>query len=107
LLDWVVYNGCAAALNGKGNTYDGQNDDSPPPPARSIMSAACMILGIESSCDETSAAVVLDGREVRSNVVSSQVALHAKYGGVVPEIAARAHIERRPEWDTPISTRSR
>lgn len=52
------------------------------------------ILGIETSCDETSAAVVVDGHEVRSNVVSSQVDLHAKYGGVVPEIASRAHIER-------------
>ncbi|RMF85553.1 MAG: tRNA (adenosine(37)-N6)-threonylcarbamoyltransferase complex transferase subunit TsaD [Planctomycetota bacterium] len=52
------------------------------------------ILGIETSCDETSAAVVIDGREVCSNVVSSQVDLHARYGGVVPEIAARAHIER-------------
>ncbi len=51
------------------------------------------ILAIETSCDETSAAVVVDGRDVRSNVVSSQVDLHAKYGGVVPEIAARAHIE--------------
>jgi len=54
----------------------------------------CTILGIESSCDETSAAVVVDGRDVRSNVVSSQIDLHAKYGGVVPEIAARAHIEQ-------------
>jgi N6-L-threonylcarbamoyladenine synthase len=54
----------------------------------------CTILGIETSCDETSAAVVVDGRDVRSNLVSSQVDLHAKYGGVVPEIAARAHIER-------------
>lgn len=53
-----------------------------------------IILGIETSCDETSAAVVVDGRDVRSNVVSSQVDLHARYGGVVPEIAARAHIER-------------
>ena len=51
------------------------------------------ILGIETSCDETSAAVVVDGRRVLSNLVSSQVDLHAKYGGVVPEIAARAHIE--------------
>ncbi len=51
------------------------------------------ILGIETSCDETSAAVVIDGRDVRSNLVRSQVALHARYGGVVPEIAARAHIE--------------
>jgi len=52
------------------------------------------ILGIETSCDETAAAVVVDGRDVRSNVVASQVDLHAKYGGVVPEIASRAHIER-------------
>lgn len=52
------------------------------------------ILGIESSCDETAAAVVVDGRDVLSNVVSSQVDLHAKYGGIVPEIASRAHIER-------------
>ncbi len=52
------------------------------------------VLGIETSCDETSAAVVVDGREVCSNIVASQVDLHAKYGGVVPEIASRAHIER-------------
>ncbi len=52
-----------------------------------------MILGIETSCDETSAAIVVDGRDVRTNVVSSQIALHARYGGVVPEIAARAHVE--------------
>jgi N6-L-threonylcarbamoyladenine synthase len=52
------------------------------------------ILGIETSCDETSAAVVVDGRDVRSNLVSSQVKLHAKYGGIVPEIASRAHIEQ-------------
>jgi len=52
------------------------------------------ILGIETSCDETAAAVVVDGRDVRSNVVFSQTDLHRKYGGVVPEIASRAHIER-------------
>jgi N6-L-threonylcarbamoyladenine synthase len=51
------------------------------------------ILGIESTCDETAAAVVMDGWDVRSNVVASQVELHAKYRGVVPEIASRAHIE--------------
>lgn len=51
------------------------------------------ILGIESTCDETAAAVVENGRVVRSNVVSSQVELHARYRGVVPEIASRAHIE--------------
>src|SRR5688572_30149718 len=52
-----------------------------------------VILGIESTCDETAAAVVADGWNVRSNVVATQVELHAKYRGVVPEIASRAHIE--------------
>ena len=52
-----------------------------------------VILGIESSCDETAAAVVRNGREVLSNVISSQIALHKVYGGVVPEIASRKHIE--------------
>ena len=52
------------------------------------------ILGIETSCDETAAAVVEDGRTILSNVVSSQSDLHSKYGGVVPELASRAHLER-------------
>lgn len=52
------------------------------------------ILAIESSCDETAAAVVVNGRAVRSNVISSQIALHTLYGGVVPEIASRKHIEK-------------
>lgn len=52
------------------------------------------ILAIESSCDETAAAVVVNGREMRSNVISTQIPLHTLYGGVVPEIASRAHIER-------------
>lgn len=52
------------------------------------------ILAIESSCDETAAAVVTDGRDVRSNIISSQIALHTLYGGVVPEIASRKHIEK-------------
>jgi N6-L-threonylcarbamoyladenine synthase len=51
-----------------------------------------VILGIETSCDETAAAVVVDGREVRSSVISSQIALHRKHGGVVPELAARGQI---------------
>ncbi|MEX0990821.1 MAG: tRNA (adenosine(37)-N6)-threonylcarbamoyltransferase complex transferase subunit TsaD [Actinomycetota bacterium] len=51
------------------------------------------VLGIETSCDETAVAVVEDGRTVRSNLISSQVDLHARYGGVVPEVAARAHVE--------------
>jgi len=52
-----------------------------------------LILGIETSCDETSAAVVENGRVIRSNIVASQVDLHRKYGGVVPEIAFRRHTE--------------
>lgn len=52
------------------------------------------ILGIESSCDETAAAVVVNGREVLSNIISSQIDIHTLYGGVVPEIASRKHIER-------------
>ena len=51
------------------------------------------ILAIETSCDETAAAVVKDGRQVLSNIVASQIDIHAKFGGVVPEVAARAHIE--------------
>ena len=52
------------------------------------------ILAIESSCDETAAAVVVNGRDLRSNVISSQIDLHTLYGGVVPEIASRKHIEK-------------
>ena len=52
------------------------------------------ILGIETSCDETAAAVVKDGREVLTNVVYTQIPLHQPYGGVVPEIASRAHVEK-------------
>ena len=52
-----------------------------------------LIWGIESSCDETAAAVVKNGREVLSNVISSQIAIHEKFGGVVPEIASRNHVE--------------
>src|SRR5689334_7318687 len=51
------------------------------------------ILGIESSCDETSAAVVIDGKTIASNVVASQIDIHSRYGGVYPELASRAHIE--------------
>lgn len=53
-----------------------------------------LILAIESSCDETAAAVVRNGREVLSNIISSQIELHKLYGGVVPEIASRKHIEK-------------
>src|SRR6266850_4982685 len=54
---------------------------------------AVLILGIETSCDETAAAVVADGVEVWSNIIASQHAIHAAYGGVVPELACRSHIE--------------
>ena len=53
-----------------------------------------IILAVETSCDETAAAVVKNGREVCSNIISSQIALHTIYGGVVPEIASRKHIEK-------------
>ena len=53
----------------------------------------CYFLAIESSCDETAAAVVRDGREVLSNIIASQVQDHAVFGGVVPEIASRKHLE--------------
>ncbi|HKV41546.1 MAG TPA: tRNA (adenosine(37)-N6)-threonylcarbamoyltransferase complex transferase subunit TsaD, partial [Blastocatellia bacterium] len=53
-----------------------------------------LVLGVESSCDETAAAVVEAGNIVRSNIVASQVATHAPYGGVVPEIASREHLDR-------------
>jgi N6-L-threonylcarbamoyladenine synthase len=51
------------------------------------------ILGIESSCDETAASIVVNGREVLSNVISSQIEIHKKFGGVVPEVASRKHVE--------------
>lgn len=56
-----------------------------------------LLLGIETSCDETAAALVRNGREVLSNVISSQVAIHAEFGGVVPEIASRNHLEKIEE----------
>jgi len=58
------------------------------------MSEHITILAIESSCDETAASVVVNGREVKSNIISSQIELHKLYGGVVPEIASRKHIEK-------------
>jgi N6-L-threonylcarbamoyladenine synthase len=53
-----------------------------------------LVLGIESSCDETAAAIVADGAEIRSSVVASQILTHAKYGGVVPELASREHLRK-------------
>ena len=53
-----------------------------------------LVLGIESSCDETAAAVIVDGHSIQSNVIASQIATHAPYGGVVPELASREHLDR-------------
>ncbi len=53
-----------------------------------------LMLGIETSCDETAAAVVTDRFEVRSSVIASQIEIHAEFGGVVPEIASRGHLEQ-------------
>lgn len=68
---------------------------NPPEPVDrpSPVDAHTKILGIETSCDETAAAVVIGGTKVRSSVVASQVDIHARYGGVVPEIASRAHVD--------------
>src|SRR5262249_19675623 len=52
-----------------------------------------LVLGIESSCDETAAAVVEDGRLIKSNIIASQIKTHAPFGGVVPELASREHLE--------------
>ena len=55
--------------------------------------SATVVLGIETSCDETAAALVMGGNDVLSSVVASQLDVHARFGGVVPEIASRAHLE--------------
>lgn len=52
-----------------------------------------LTLGIETSCDETAVSVVADGREVLSNIISTQISIHTQFGGVVPEIASRRHLE--------------
>ena len=52
-----------------------------------------LVLGLESSCDEKAAAVVLEGRKILANIISSQVEIHARFGGVVPEVASRKHVE--------------
>jgi N6-L-threonylcarbamoyladenine synthase len=64
------------------------------PTSRAAVDPSAVVLGIETSCDETAAAVVVGGRQVRSSVVSSPIDLHARYGGVVPEIASRAHEQK-------------
>ena len=62
--------------------------------ASSSLSSSKIILGIESSCDETAAAVVSGGERILSSVVASQIAIHRKYGGVVPELASREHLRQ-------------
>ena len=52
-----------------------------------------LILALESSCDETACAIIKDGKEILSNIVSSQINVHTQYGGVVPEVASRIHVE--------------
>jgi N6-L-threonylcarbamoyladenine synthase len=64
--------------------------------AEPLIGPDALVLGIETSCDETAAGVVRAGHDVLSNVIASQADLHAPFGGVVPEIAARAHVERMP-----------
>src|SRR5204862_62534 len=65
-------------------------------PGRGARKKNLLTLGIETSCDETSVAVVEDGRKVLANVIHSQADLHRDFGGVVPELAARDHLERLP-----------
>ena len=72
------------------------HDDAERSMTRRAVDASTMVLGIETSCDETAAAVVLGGTDVLSSVVASQLDQHARFGGVVPEIASRAHVEALP-----------
>jgi N6-L-threonylcarbamoyladenine synthase len=71
----------------------GSTAAAPAGPAALVVDGSTVVLGIETSCDETAAALVMGGDDVLSSVVSSQVDLHAQYGGVVPEVASRAHLE--------------
>ena len=59
----------------------------------SISNGDITVLAVETSCDETSAAIVVNGRQIKSNIISSQIDIHKKFGGVVPEIASRNHVE--------------
>jgi Metal-dependent proteases with possible chaperone activity len=65
-----------------------------------------MILALESSCDETACAVIKDGKDILSSVVSSQINVHTQYGGVVPEVASRIHVENISTVVTEAITRS-
>ena len=63
------------------------------PPRKKRVTGNMIILGIDTSCDDTCAALVKDGRRLLSNVINSQVIIHYRYGGVVPELASREHIK--------------
>ena len=68
-----------------------------------MTNGSALILAVESSCDETSVAVVHHGRRILTNVIASQVALHSATGGIVPEVAARAHLR----WMIPVLEEAR
>jgi len=76
------------------NGDSGKNVSASAAPYSRVQYIEMLILGIESSCDETAAAVIEDGRRIRSNIIASQIAAHAPYGGIVPEIASREHLDR-------------
>jgi N6-L-threonylcarbamoyladenine synthase len=85
--------GAEGRLENGMSTEAGTNSESRVATGLGLGLGTGLILGIESSCDETAAAVVRDGREVLANVVASQMTLHAEYGGVVPELASREHLK--------------
>src|SRR5688572_8352262 len=79
----------AEQMSRKAKMRSGVSGVSTPLPYNELM----LVLGIETSCDETAVGIVADGRRLLTNVVASQAAIHARYGGVVPEVASRHHIE--------------
>src|SRR3970282_2210591 len=94
---WNAYLGQvapAAAAVLHGGSLERLGPALPAPRPRPPRARRLNVLGIETSCDETAAAVVRDGRRLLSSVVSSQVELHARYGGVVPELASRQPVAR-------------
>jgi N6-L-threonylcarbamoyladenine synthase len=72
-----------------------------------VVNESTVILALETSCDETAASVVMGGNDVLSSIVSSQIEIHARFGGVVPEVASRAHMEAlKQEFSLHASTQS-
>src|SRR5438034_10055895 len=94
---WIARSTCSKALSSSPSrsrsTKPSLNKPWPRTTEAAQRVASVKILGIETSCDETSAAVVEDGVKILSNVVSSQIELHRPYGGVVPELASRNHLQ--------------